>query len=67
MDPVKVLQALAAIDALLSMAQRATGDFQAVIGKARAEGRDVTDAELDLLAARRASALDEFKAAAYKV
>lgn len=50
----------AALDILLSIVgalQEAAAQFGAVIAKARSEGRDVTDAELDTLRDTRNAAL----------
>ena len=57
--------ALKALQIAMAIIQAGTAAFQqaqALIGRARAEGRDVTDAELDALRDQRNAALDAFKA-----
>lgn len=61
MDAVKILQALAALDAILAATQQAVAKFNATVATARAEQRDLTDGELDALHAETQSALDAFK------
>ena len=56
--------ALKAINAALALLNAATAAFNtasALIAKARSEGRDISDAELDQLTAKRNAALDSFR------
>lgn len=61
MNPVNIAQALTVAFELLSAAQVAFAKASELIGKARAEGRDITDAELQQLAEERRTALDKFR------
>lgn len=56
------LKAINAALALLNAAQAAFATASALMAKARAEGRDISDAELDELRAASQSKLDGFRA-----
>lgn len=58
MDPTNTILALQVIDSLLARAQVVGG----TIAKAQKEGRDLTDAELDVLFAADTAKADELKA-----
>lgn len=61
MNPANIAKALTLAFELLAAAQAAFAQASALIGKARAEGRDITDAELAQLATERRDALDRFR------
>lgn len=63
MNTEQILKALAIADALLTAGFDAYKNAQVLIGQARAEGRDITDAELDGLRASRDAALAAFRSA----
>lgn len=62
MNIENVLKALALADSLMTAATNAYHAAVSVIGKAHAEGRDVTDAELDALRSQRSDALAKLHA-----
>jgi hypothetical protein len=54
MNPANILMA---VDLIAALAQR-IGAYSAAVEKARAEGRDLSDAELDALAAQAGQAIE---------
>lgn len=56
-----VTRALTLAFELITTAQSALAHISAMIANARNEGRDITDAELDQLAASRQNALESFR------
>ena len=62
MNPENIMRALQLALSLMQAAGVAFEKANALITKARSEGRDITDAELDALASERDQALAAFKA-----
>lgn len=61
MNIEQALKALAIADALLTAGFNAYNKARELIERARSEGRDITDAELDALRADRNDALERFR------
>lgn len=62
MSPYNIARALATAFEVLSVAQDVFAKASALIAKARAEGRDITETELAVLTAERGAALSQFRA-----
>jgi len=61
MNIEQALKALAIADALLTAGFNAYNKARELIERARSEGRDITDAELDALRSDRNEALERFR------